>query len=568
MGKEAVMTLPREPAWVTRLMARRGAVLVRPWRGAAQLARRPAARSPGRVAAALALASLGLVATPLPANAINYTPVSGSGSSWAAIAIDQWRANVRASGLVVNYNPDGSGAGRSEYIGNQDDFAGSDPPFRSGNDELAGTAREVVPYSYSYIPDVAGGTAFMYHISVGGHLVTNLRLSGRTIAKIFAGQITNWDDPAITHDYGARLPNLPIVPVIRSDFSGATFFLTRWMSHMYPSIWNAFCRRVHPGVRLPCPQTELLPQFGNAKAENGSNNVAAYVTSSFGNGAIGYDEYAYALNSHFPAVKVLNPGGYYVLPTASNVAVALTQAQINENPHSVNFLQQNLDHVYTYQDPRSYPLSSYSYFIVPRAPKPPSIFQSPPGKGKTLSTFINYMLCAGQAHVDQLGYSPLPVNLVRGGFLQDAHIPGHGFIPSLKTLPKCHNPTFVNGQNILLKTAPYPSPCDKLGAPLNCVVKHGKPTTPGGGGSGTPTATPTSTASVAGGPTPGTGTGGQGPATGATGPVTGVVVNLSANSGTHEAALGVLTAAGILLAVALPPLLAAWLRRRRGQEHG
>src|SRR5205085_5790551 len=130
-------------------------------------------------------------------------------------------------------------------------------------------------------------------------------------------------------------------------------------------------------------------------------------------GAIGYDEYAYALNSHFPVVKLLNPAGYYVLPTAQNVAVALTKAVINSDSHSVNFLQQNLDPVYTYKDPRSYPLSSYSYFIVPRTPKPPPVFATPGGKGKTLSTFINCMLCGGQAHVDQLGYSPLPVNLVK-----------------------------------------------------------------------------------------------------------------------------------------------------------
>jgi phosphate transport system substrate-binding protein len=522
------------------------------------------ARPAARAAAALSLASLGLVAASTPASATNYTPVSGSGSSWAGIAINQWIANIRSNGVQVNYNPDGSGTGRVEFIQNQDDFAGSDPPFRSGGDELAGTAPEIVHNSYSYIPDVAGGTALMYHISVGGHLITNLRLTPKTIMKIFTDQITNWNDPAITHDYGAQLPNIPIVPVIRSDFSGATYFLTRWFAHMFPSDWNSFCQRVHPGIKLPCPQTELYPPFGNAKAENGSNNVAAYITSSFANGAIGYDEYAYALNSHFPVVKILNPGGYFVLPTASNVAVALTKAKINEDSHSVNFLQQDLDSVYTFTDPRSYPLSSYSYFIVPRTPKPPPIFSSPAGKGKSLSTFINYMLCGGQAHVDQLGYSPLPVNLVRGGFTQDAHIPGHGPIPPLSNLPNCHNPTFVNGQNILLKTAPYPSPCDKLGAPLNCVVKHGKATSPGGGGksSSGPSAGPTTQA------TTGTGgfTGGAGPAA-PTGPVTGQVVDVAANQAS-ETALGVLTALAIIAAVTLPPVVALWLRRRRGRANG
>jgi ABC-type phosphate transport system substrate-binding protein len=518
-----------------------------------------------RATAALALVALGLTAAPTPAGATNYVSVSGSGSSWAGIAINQWISNVGQNGLTVNYNPDGSGTGRDEFIQNQDDFTGSDPPFRSGGDGLAGTAPEVVPYNYSYIPDVAGGTAFMYHLDVGGHQITNLRLDGEILMKIFTNQITNWDDKAITKSYGAQLPNIPIVPVIRSDYSGATYFFTRWMAHMWPSQWNSFCTRVHPGIKLPCPQTELYPQFGSAKAENGSNNVAAYITSSFANGAIGYDEYAYALNSHFPVVKLLNPAGYYVLPTKYNVSVALTKAVINSDKSSVNYLQQNLDNVYTFKDPRSYPLSSYSYFIVPRVPKPPPVFSSPSGKGVSLSTFINYMLCAGQQNVGQLGYAPLPVGLVRGGFFQDAHIPNHGPIPSLSTLPQCHNPTFINGQDTLLKNAPFPSPCDKLGAPLTCVVKNGKPTTPGKGGN-SPSAGPSSTATGPAGVGTGTGTG---TTTGGDsgGPVTGQVVNVAANEASTTT-LGVLTALAILVAVTVPPFVALWLRRRRGQANG
>src|SRR5262249_57868930 len=101
--------------------------------------------------------------------------------------------------------------------------------------------------------------------------------------------------------------------------------------------------------------------------------------SSYGNGAIGYDEYAYALNSHYPVVAVANPGGYWSLPTASNVAVALTKAKINEDSHSQNFLQQDLDRVYTFNDPRTYPLSTYNYLIVPRhgSPAPPPVLGTP-----------------------------------------------------------------------------------------------------------------------------------------------------------------------------------------------
>jgi ABC-type phosphate transport system substrate-binding protein len=512
-----------------------------------------------RVIGALTLASVPLAAAAGPASAANYVNISGSGSSWAAVALDQWAGDVRPNGIVINYNPDGSAAGRGDYIANQDDFTGSDPPFRNGSDELAGTGRET-PEGYSYVPDVAGGTALMYHLTLAGHLITNLRMSPDTIFKIFTGQITNWDDPAITHDYGEQLPSLPITPVIRSDGSGATYFLTRWMAHMFPSEWDAFCQRMHPGIQLPCPQTEFYPQFANAKAENGSNNVATYVTSSFGNGSIGYDEYAYALNAHFPVVKVLNPAGYYVLPSASNVAVALTKAVINEDAASPDFLQQNLDSVYTFTDPRSYPLSSYSYFIVPReGTTQPVNFTN--AKGVTLSTWLNFDLCQGQQQVVQLGYSPLPINLVRGALLQLQKIPGHVATTPVTSLAGCNNPTFINGQDVLLNTAPMPSPCDKAGEPLNCTVQNGKPV------GSTPAPGPRTTLpGSATGVTQGTGAAGPVPTATQAGPVTGVTVTLASADHSSEIALATITTASILAAVAVPPALAMWLRRRRQND--
>src|SRR5258707_9941374 len=446
----------------------------------------------------------------------------------------------------------------------REECAGDGPPFRSGHDQLGSTVAEHPTQGFSYIPDTAGGTAFMYHIEVAGHLVTNLWLSGLTIMKIFTGAITNWDDKAITKDYGPQLPNLPITPVIRSDGSGATFFFTRWMSRMFPSQWNAFCRRVHKTspIHGACGQTEFYPLLPGAKSQNGSNNVATYVTASYGNGAIGYDEYAYALNAHYPVVKMLNPAGYYVLPSASNVAVALTKAVIVENQHSPMFLQQELDSVYTFTDPRSYPLSSYSYLIVPRkGTHLPTNFS--PAKGKSLSTFVDYFLCAGHRESAALGYSPLPLNLVQGGLLQSSKIPGAIPGPNLSTLAGCNNPTFTNGRLTLLLNAPQPSPCDKVGEPLNCVVVNGKATTPGGSGSSSP------------GPSSSTGTGGIAPSTGpssgtgSAGPiaVSGQVVNVSPNS-PNKLMLSVLTALAIVLAVTAPPALSTWLRRRRRQEQG
>ncbi len=524
---------------------------------------------------------LAVVGTVSPAWAGSYTTLSGSGSSWASVALQEWAQDLQPDGLTINFNPDGSAAGRGDFMeGSQVDFAASDPPFRDGADELANTGAEIPQYGYSYVPDVGGGTAFMYHVTVGGHKIANLRLSGETLMKIFTGQITNWDDAEISKDYGAQLPNEPIIPVVRSDGSGATYFLTRWMAHEFPSQWNAFCQKAHPGIKLPCPQTEFFPQFGGAKLESGSNAVSVFVTSSYGEGSIGYDEYAYALNTNSPVVAMENPAGYYVLPSASNVAVALTQAQINEDASSPNFLQQNLDSVYGYTDPRSYPLSSYSYLIVPRTQsKEPPIFSS--AVGKSLSTYINFYLCQGQQQAGALGYSPLPLNLVQGAFLQVNKIPGTVGAPNINSYGACNNPTFTNGQNILLKDAPYPGKCQKVGTPLDCSAGASTSTGSGSGTAAKPRSkgSPSATATASAGTGPGTGTStksggtgsGNGSGTGSAGSgtalntdVTGSVINVP-GTGADDILLAVITALGVAIAVAAPPSVAVYLRRRRGR---
>ena len=105
--------------------------------------------------------------------------------------------------------------------------------------------------------------------------------------------------------------------------------------------------------------------------------------------------------------ELRNPAGKYVLPTAANVTTALSRAVINEDPHSRNFLQQDLTRVYTDTNPASYPLASYSYLIVPReGTRLPTNFTK--AKGRSLSAFVSLALCQGQRQLSQLGYAPLP----------------------------------------------------------------------------------------------------------------------------------------------------------------
>ena len=134
--------------------------------------------------------------TPGRRAATNYQRISGEGSSWAANAIDAMRVNVKQFGITVDYNPSGSTAGRKNFLNGTVDFAASDIPFQFEPED--GSAPEnPAPGSYAYMPVTAGGTAFMYNLKINGQRVTNLRLSGENVAKIFTGVITKWNDPAI-----------------------------------------------------------------------------------------------------------------------------------------------------------------------------------------------------------------------------------------------------------------------------------------------------------------------------------------------------------------------------------
>ncbi len=502
-------------------------------------------------------------------------PLSGDGSSWAQPAIDQFSRDVRSQGVVVTFQGDGSAAGRTHFTEQQNDFAATDIQFLTTGDPFGSGPESQGAYSYSYIPIVAGGTTFMYNLKVGTRTITNLRLSGDTITKIFTGVITDWSDPRITRDYGAQLPHQKITVVTRSDGSGASYQFTRYMAVVYGSQWRAFCTRLQG--KYGCGPTEFYPPFGSSIQRPGSDQVADYIANPTGEGSIGYDEYSYAKASNIPVVKLLNAAGYYSLPTASNVAIALQKAQIDENPNSLTFLIQNLDDVYTNPDPRTYPLSSYSYLLVPRTARGNLTvlpgYASSPNKGYTLSHFLNYSLCSGQQKASSLGYSPLPENLFDGGFKQVSHIPGYdpSQIPNPANYNACNNPTYHNKVNYLLKDAPQPLPCDKVTAPLNCSSGGGTSAAGVSGTRGTTTVGKSSGSSAI----AGTGPAATGPASTSTGTVsTGSdagttsdgIANASAVTvaGPHGANGLLATVAALVLlgAVMVPAGLGLVLRRR------
>jgi ABC-type phosphate transport system substrate-binding protein len=543
-----------------------------------------------RLASTIAVTAMLGLFTFGPAEAVQattYVPINGAGSSYAYVALNQWADDLNSDGLTINYQPNSSAQGRDEYAQDIIDYAGSDIAYieHGDPDPFAGTD-DAQNFAYSYVPDVAGGLSFIYNLQVGGRHITNMRLSGKTLAEIFTGHITNWDNSAITHDYGEQLPSIPITVVTRSDGAGESYFLTKWMDQEYPNLWVPFCVAQGGPPNCGTGATESFPgQSAGFKALAGADVVSADVQESANNGAIGYVQYSYAKEYGLPVVSMLNAAGYYVQPTAGNVAIALHAATIDNNPNDVTYLMQNLSNVYGDPDPRTYPLSAYSYLVVPRNSRtidgttygPQSEFST--AKGVTLSTYINYILCGAQQTAAQLGYSPLPKPMVQGGFTEDDLIPGAVRSQGQSNYNSCDNPAYHDGVDSILQDAPYPSPCQKDTAPLNCVVVDGKAVSTGPGGSSGPgTSGPGGSTPGASGPGSHSGNGNGNDEAAGINPNTGQpnsdsTINANndaastqvglAGSPTEQWLFGVLTAILLIAAIAVPAYGGPWLERTR-----
>lgn len=497
----------------------------------------------------VALTTLGaLVGAIAPSATVHAADtITGAGSTWSQIAIDQWRADVARQGLTVNYQGVGSTSGRVFYYNGQVDFGVSEIPFNNdgGVDEIALAAGR----PYAYMPIVAGGTAFMYNLKIAGKQVRNLRLSPTALAKIFTGVITNWNDPVIKVDNpGLSLPSLAIKPVVRSDGSGTSAQFTAFMKAVTPTEWNAFC--IKTGLGDPCPPTSLypIPPGAGFAAQQFSDGVANFVAAPYNNGAITYVEYGYAKERGFPVASVKNKAGKYAQPLARNVAIALQGARLNPDGTQI------LSGVYNYNDPDAYPVSSYSYMIVPTSTA--SGFTT--GKGESLSKFIVYFVCAGQQKSEQLGYSPLPKVLVEAAFKAMAKIPGSVAAPALKN---CSNPA-VNG-SFLSGGGDTTTDTTETGTGSSSGSDSGA-----GAGAGTGTQTGTGTDS-------GIGTGtdtvdgtdsGAGAGVGSGGTASAVPLSVPPRTNTASPVVYLLILLSVAALIAGPPYMMSYLKSRKPED--
>ena len=380
-----------------------------------------------------AVLSAGSVFGPVgPAYASGPT-ILGSGSSYAAVALDQWAAQVEAvDGDDINYQTSSSVIGLNEFAQQQVDFGATEIGYSTNQAQYTPPAG----YAYQYLPTVAGATCFDYNLDnpIGDQQVTSLQLTTAQILGIFTGTITTWGQLATGGLNGELVgDNKPIITVFRTDASGENYILSDYLNTLEPQAWADYTAALNfPGgaqAIWPFPQgTGSHPgyNFSNWNGESGSDVAADYVYAN--TGSITYVETAYAQLHHDPCASVQNlPGDAFVQPSAYHDAEALLKATLEPD------LEQLLTNVYTDTDPNAYPISAYSYLVTPEG-------QMEAAKGAVLGRFIEFIACQGQQSAQQLGYSPLPPNLVEDDFQAIKRINGAAPPPASVNSTTCNDP--------------------------------------------------------------------------------------------------------------------------------
>jgi phosphate transport system substrate-binding protein len=301
--------------------------------------------------------------------------ISGAGSTFVANVVQQWIKDFgdKCPGANINYQGVGSGAGIQQFVAGTVDFGASDAVMKPEEEQPAVAKGGAV----LHIPWSGGGIAVEYNV-VG---VDKLQLSPETLAGIFAGKITKWNDAKITaENAGAKLPATGIQVVHRSDGSGTTNAFTSYLSAVAPLVWT-----VGSGKDVPWP---------TGQGAKGSDGVTAAVKQT--DGAIGYAEVSFAKGSSLGIAAIRNPAGKYVQPDAANVAAALAEGTV---PSDLKVVAN-----YKPADAKAYPISTYTWAIV---------FQKPAdtAKGKLLKAFLAYAVGPGQDSAASLYYAPLPTEL-------------------------------------------------------------------------------------------------------------------------------------------------------------
>lgn len=303
------------------------------------------------------------------------TDVTGAGSSFVYPVLSKWSATHAAkTGDHINYQSIGSSGGIAQIKAGTVDFGASDKPM-SGAD--------LAKYGLGQFPIVIGGIVPILHVE--GMQPGELVLDGPTLAKIFLGKITRWNDAAIAKlNPTLQLPDQRIIVVHRSDGSGTSFNFTNYLSKVSPT-WKS---NVGEGTAVDWP---------TGIGGKGNEGVAAYVKQM--NGAIGYVEYAYALTNHIAWSKLKNAAGKVVEPDNSSFQAAAATADW-ANAKNFNLIMTNA------KGAEAWPITATTWVIMYKQSKHEE-------RSKAALDFFEWSLEHGQKQAADLDYVPLPDSLVK-----------------------------------------------------------------------------------------------------------------------------------------------------------
>jgi phosphate transport system substrate-binding protein len=296
--------------------------------------------------------------------------ITGSGSSFTdafvQAAIDSFSDE---SDLSVTYNPTGSGQGKKDFGANLVDLAGTDSLVKDGDGPTAG--------SFLYVPTVAAPITISYNLSG----VDDLQLSAESLAGIFSGTITRWDDPDIEADNpGADLPSKRIVMVHRADGSGTTSNFTKYLTKAAGPAWT-----------LGSGDTVAWP--ANSQAGQKNPGVAQIIKDT--DGAVGYVDLSDAEATQLTFAKIENRAGQYLAPTIEGAEAALEGATVN-----ADLTYDPLDAA----GDAAYPITSPTYLLVRTS-------YADPTTAANVKGFITFLLTDGQDLAQDLSYAKLSSDL-------------------------------------------------------------------------------------------------------------------------------------------------------------
>jgi phosphate transport system substrate-binding protein len=271
-----------------------------------------------------------------------------------------------------NYQSIGSGGGQKQILEGTVDFGASDGPMSDQN--LAKAPRPLL-----HIPTVAGADVVTYNLPGK----PQLQMDGPTIADIFLGKITRWNDPRVAAaNPGVSLPDSDIVVVHRSDGSGTTYIFVDYLSSVSPA-WE---KKVGRGAAVKWPA---------GLGAKGNEGVTGQVEQM--PGAIGYVELVYAVQNKLPFASVKNSSGKYIAPSISSVTAALATARI---PDDFRFSIVNPP------GEEAYPIAGTTWLLVYQQ-------QTNPEKGKKMVEFLKWAMNQGERMAPPLLYAPLPPDLIK-----------------------------------------------------------------------------------------------------------------------------------------------------------